>query len=831
MNYNFINRRKFISKIIVLALVVGMLIPTGCIATQNNFNDIKGHWAEKTITEWLEKGYVKGYPDGTFKPNEPITRAEFITLTNRVIFFSGTGEVNFRDVRQKDWFYKDLQIAVNKYIIGFPDNTFRANRIVSREQAASIAARINELADDKEAAKKFYDYRDISDWAKGYVGAAVSANLMQGFPENMFLPKHSLTRAQAVVVLQNLMNSRNYTITEPGTTLANMTITGDLIVEASVGDSDVYLENVTVKGITRIFGGGINSIYFNNCQLNNVYVDKKNSQVRIVFEGNTSSNTVKLLSQTILELKDNTTTKNLQIDIKALQSIIKLSKNTKIDEITINANQIQILGNGTITVITNYGTNNKTEITPSQLKGNLDGIEIIPSEPIPVTGVEIDKSTAEVIVGETVALIAIVEPTDATNKSVQWSSSDSTIATVDNNGLVSAISAGTVTITVTTIDGSKTDSCAVTVNKKPPILATNIKVTGSTRDAGVTPPTDKGGYFVELEFTDGTKMKDLSILEVKLYKDSNNLVTNSMAFNRIDENTKNSSIVTSPFNLGTIEVNLWSWNRGAFPVPDPLDDSVVPNKAVINFTKDNIDYTFTKELLLRLPAQHPETLLSKEITNFNYETIYATQAKIISKAISTSNFGSGNNKEFTIDDGLGNVIPVNLNWDIPLNESATTYAAAVGSAVESIIQDYFYQKGGEEGLVNRTLCAGAISTASGYGDEFYISTFATGSNSKVIISGTDAYYFFDTLQVNGTDEDKSLNREFTISDGTNTATMYLDQNYEDMESFVYYLNSILYMLQVKVTAEKVDSSHFKLVANELGIKITIGGQDKSDFFN
>ncbi|HBB29369.1 MAG TPA: S-layer homology domain-containing protein, partial [Clostridiales bacterium] len=65
---------------------------------------------------------------------------------------------------------------MNKYIIGFPDNTFRANRIVSREQAASIAARINELADDKEAANKFYDYRDISDWAKGYVGAAVSAN-------------------------------------------------------------------------------------------------------------------------------------------------------------------------------------------------------------------------------------------------------------------------------------------------------------------------------------------------------------------------------------------------------------------------------------------------------------------------------------------------------------------------------------------------------------------------------------------------------------------------------------------------------------------------------
>ncbi len=61
--------------------------------------------------------------------------------------------------------------------------------------------------------------------------------------------------------------------------------------------------------------------------------------------------------------------------------------------------------------------------------------------------------------------------------------------------------------------------------------------------------------------------------------------------------------------------------------------------------------------------------------------------------------------------------------------------------------------------------------------------------------------------------------------------MYLGQNYEDIESLVIYLNSILNLLQVKITAEKVDSSHFKLVANELGIKIIIGGQDKSDFFN
>jgi len=436
MNYNFINNRKLISKIIVLALVIIMLIPTGCANTQSNFNDIKGHWAEKTITEWLEKGYIKGYPNETFKPNEPITKAEFITLINRSISFSGTGEVEFRDVRSSDWFYKDLQIAANNYINGFPDNTFRPYDLVSREQAASIVASINELTDNNEVAKKFYDYRDISDWAKGHVGAVVSAELMQGIPNNNFLPKFFLTRAEAVVVLQNLMISLNQTI---------------------------------------------------------------------------------------------------------LESIL-------------------------------------------------------------VTGVKLDKIKVEAVEGETVKLLRLIEPINASNKAVQWSSSDSSIATVDNNGLVSTIKPGTVTITVTTTDGAKTDSCIITVKKTPPLIASNIKVTANVRDAEITPPTDIGGYLIELEFTDGAKIQELSMLEVMLYKDSINLVTNSLAFDRIDNKAKKSSAITCQFNLGTIGNSLWSWNRGVFPAPNPLDDSVVPNKVIVNFTIDNIEYTFTKDVSLRLPV-------------------------------------------------------------------------------------------------------------------------------------------------------------------------------------------------------------------------------------
>src|SRR3990172_6443661 len=82
---------------------------------------------------------------------------------------------------------------------------------------------------------------------------------------------------------------------------------------------------------------------------------------------------------------------------------------------------------------------------------------------IPVTGVSLNKSTTTIDVGSTEQLIATITPANATNQSVTWSSSDTSIATVSSSGLVTAKSAGkSAIITVTTVDGSFTDVCTVT---------------------------------------------------------------------------------------------------------------------------------------------------------------------------------------------------------------------------------------------------------------------------------------------------------------------------------------------------------------------------------
>ena len=85
---------------------------------------------------------------------------------------------------------------------------------------------------------------------------------------------------------------------------------------------------------------------------------------------------------------------------------------------------------------------------------------------VPVTDVSLDKGTISLFTGESETLTAMVVPVTATDKSVTWSSSDNTVATVDNTGNVTAVGAGNATITVTTQDGGKTDTCTVTVTDK-----------------------------------------------------------------------------------------------------------------------------------------------------------------------------------------------------------------------------------------------------------------------------------------------------------------------------------------------------------------------------
>ena len=117
--------------------------------------------------------------------------------------------------------------------------------------------------------------------------------------------------------------------------------------------------------------------------------------------------------------------------------------------------------------------------------------------PVAVTGVTLNKYSLSLYQNDTETLIATVLPANATNKNVTWSSSNSSVASVTSNGIVSALSAGSATITVTTTDGGKTASCSVTVTADPyGAVDLGLSVKWASFNYGASSVTATGGYYM-----------------------------------------------------------------------------------------------------------------------------------------------------------------------------------------------------------------------------------------------------------------------------------------------------------------------------------------------
>jgi N-acetylmuramoyl-L-alanine amidase len=170
------------------------------------FSDISNHWAEKYITSAYEKGFINGYGDDTYQPSNSITRAEFIQILYNIFGNEEKGDVSFADVNGNEWYYNCISWAVaNGLISGYSDNTFRAGKEISREEAAVILSRcIKSVTSSEEVSVAFKDNSDISAWASDSVDQISKAGIMQGDTNGYFNPKKTLTRAEMAVLADKI---------------------------------------------------------------------------------------------------------------------------------------------------------------------------------------------------------------------------------------------------------------------------------------------------------------------------------------------------------------------------------------------------------------------------------------------------------------------------------------------------------------------------------------------------------------------------------------------------------------------------------------------------
>ena len=121
-------------------LVFVMILSQFSFAFANETKDYEKSWAKNDIMEWLDKGYITTYGDGSFKPKQNITRAEFVQVINKAFDIPQTEEIfEFTDVTTGHLFYEDIQRGkAFGYIGGYPDGSFKPEGYITREEASKI---------------------------------------------------------------------------------------------------------------------------------------------------------------------------------------------------------------------------------------------------------------------------------------------------------------------------------------------------------------------------------------------------------------------------------------------------------------------------------------------------------------------------------------------------------------------------------------------------------------------------------------------------------------------------------------------------------------------
>lgn len=183
------------------------------------FNDLpEDHWATKQITEMSEKGVVVGYPDGSFKPDENVTRAEFASMAIKALGQENAQviqSIKFADIDGDFWAYDAIQKAVYFDLISNDKSSesFRPEDSVSRAEAINIA--VNSLTTEQISeqkaydvlSKNFQDVKEIPSWFLVPAGKAFILDMLSVKPDRKgFIDAdRPATRAEVTVILHDMM--------------------------------------------------------------------------------------------------------------------------------------------------------------------------------------------------------------------------------------------------------------------------------------------------------------------------------------------------------------------------------------------------------------------------------------------------------------------------------------------------------------------------------------------------------------------------------------------------------------------------------------------------
>lgn len=246
-------------------------------------DDLTGHWGKPYIEYLSELEVMRPSSDGSYKPDQKVTRAEFMRYINRAFHYTEKADISeYTDVSQYDangnaiWYYEPVQIAVKQgYINGVSGGKMDPLGNVTREQAATILSRLHKTEPTASTSRvAFTDNSAIGNWSLAYIAEAIDNGYILGYSDGSFKPQGTITRAELAKLMYTFLgttlddanssysqssmrsDTKNVTICEP-CTLTGVTVEGNLYITEGLLSQAVTLQDVTVKGDLIISGGNV----------------------------------------------------------------------------------------------------------------------------------------------------------------------------------------------------------------------------------------------------------------------------------------------------------------------------------------------------------------------------------------------------------------------------------------------------------------------------------------------------------------------------------------------------------------------------------------------
>lgn len=238
--------KGLLATLAVMAVVFPMTVHAAA------YTDIAGHRDETYITEYSAAGLVSGYPDGTFRPDAAITRAEVTALIDK-LELPAVNQKNssFSDVAADEWYYDIINNAVKSGLVsGYEDNTFQPQKNISRFEAISIISRMVKSTDYNKVQLPYTDSESIPAWVNTAVRSLYAEGIIAEYSDGAISGNTPITRAEMVRMLDKMMRQYQFDTakvsqvtvkkdTEPAATVSNFPhdVLGYLTIE-SIGIKD-----------------------------------------------------------------------------------------------------------------------------------------------------------------------------------------------------------------------------------------------------------------------------------------------------------------------------------------------------------------------------------------------------------------------------------------------------------------------------------------------------------------------------------------------------------------------------------------------------------------